>query len=558
MVRGFMIGFDVVRRLFALRADIMFAPHSARDFLRHGVIACMAAVGLAAPAHAATYFTAAPPSGVTNPISAQSIYTTSSATMSGATTYATQSIYQTSGGGTFTIPAGLAVTVLPSDATVAESNGLLTITLPLGVSFTSVPTVTLLTSTSTATTTTTGTTTTTTTTTTSTNVTNFTDQAVPIRLVGSGAISPAGNKLVYTLRAGIAKKNTIAIVQLSTFGVTGASGLSSPGGTLQVTAQISGFVTNAAVLNDARPIEGTLAIAASGVTASMVAGPGDSIALTDAAIATRFNSYDLSSAQGAVNGPTILGRVANLGSVSLAPATAQDATGANVPYTATSTGTLVANGLFANYAGAWLSSGSTCATETRPADALPGTVTTTAVTIPNVPLASTAQAICVQASGTSALSPTGPISVTFTIGGQSQGVTPSSAIRLDYAGTSFRVPIILTGANANRPRAYIRIVNTTNGAADIYGIIKTEGGTTFPAKVGTVGAQRATLISHESVIAQLGASAAIGPNSIASATFFTPAPALGQSIPGYTPGNASGVAITSIQLANSGKITNLE
>jgi hypothetical protein len=535
----------------------MFAPHSARTFLRHGVIAIAAAVGLAGPANAATYFTSAPPSGVTNPISAQSIYTTSSTAMSGATSYATQSIYQTSGGGTFTIPAGLAVTVLPSDATVAESNGLLTITLPLGVSFTSVPTVTLLTSTSTATTTTTGTTTTTTTTT-STNVSNFTDQAVPIRLVGPGAISPAGNKLVYTLQAGIAKKNTIAIVQLSTFGVTGASGLSSPGGTLQVTAQVSGFVTNAAVLNDARPIEGTLAIAASGVTASMVAGPGDSIALTDAAIATRFNSYDLASAQGAVNGPTTLGRVANLGTVSLAPATAQDATGANVPYSATSTGTLVANGLFANYSGAWLSSGSTCASETQPSDALPGTVTTTAVTIPNVPLASTAQAICVQASGTTALSPTGPITVTFTIGGQSQGVTPSSTIRLDYAGTSFRVPIILTGANANRPRAYIRIVNTTNSTADIYGIIKTEGGATFPAKVGTVGAQRATLISHESVIAQLGASAAISPNSIASATFFTPAPALGQSIPGYTAGNASGVSITSIQLANSGKITNLE
>ena len=520
-----------------------------KSALRGFALGMALSFGLAAPAWATLSFTASPSSGTANPITAQSNYTSTLTAMTAATTYASQSIAQSADGGTITIPTGLAFNIQATDATVAESNGLLTISLPLGTRINSVPSVTIISAVST---------TTTATTTTNTNISSFTTDAVPIRLVGPGAISPAGNKLVFNLAAGIAKKNVITVIQLGSFKVSGATGLSSPGAVMQMTAGVSGFVTNASVLNDTRTIEGTLAVSVSGVQAAIAAGPGDSIAMTATAIGNRFNSVDLATAQGATNGSSVISRVANLGVVNLAASSAVDSTAAGVLYTSANSGTLVINGLFSNYTAAWLSAGATCGSETQPTDAIAGRVTTSAITIPNVFLTAANQAICVQAAGTAPISPTGPVVATFTISSQSQVLKAASTISLAYSGSTFRVPILRSAAIPNQPQNYLRIVNTTTRDATIFALIRSDAGGEFRGQLTSIKALNSTLVPHDTVIAQLGAQAAFPANQSGIATLFTTAAALGQAIPGYSPGNASGVSITSIQIAPSGMISNLE
>jgi hypothetical protein len=522
----------------------------------------LVAAGLCAlPALGDTFFTSSPPSAVTNPISSQAIYNSGGSNLFAATNYASQSIAKTADGGTITVPAGLAFTVFPAApansvstdyVTSAESNGLLTITLPSGAQFASVPTVSVSSASSSSNITTS------TTTTTSTLATNATSLELPIRLVGPGAISPAGNKMVFNLTAGKAKKNVVMVIQLGSFQISGATAMVANGATLQINAGISGFVTNAKTLNDSRVIEGIIANSVSGISATAAAGPGDTIAVTAKAIGTQFNSYDLATAAGATTGPAILGLVADLANVNITPSSALDSTATAAPYTASSTGTLRVAGLFSGYKAAWLASGSTCSSSTQPSDALAGTISTNAITFANVPAAGTIQAICVQADGTNVVSPTGPVTITFSIDTQTQTLASSNTISLGYGGSSFRVPLFRTADTNTQPRGYLRLVNTTTQDTPFFAIIRSDAGGIYRGQIATLKANQASLISDDAIIAALGAQSAFPANQVGSATIFSTAIALGQSIPGYSQGNGSGVTVTAIQLAPSGLISNIE
>lgn len=493
------------------------------------------ALAFAAPAGATTYFTTAPASGTANPITANSSVTNTASALAAATVYATQAVASSSDGGSVTIPAGLAVSILSTDATVAESNGRLTLTLPAGVKVTSVPTANIVISSSSSVTSTT--------------------TALPVVAVGPGAVAPAGNGLVINLTAGVAKKNTITVIQLGSFTISGASSLSTPQASLPFTIGVSGFSANAAVLNDSKVIEGVLATSSSGVTGALTIGPGDSIAVTSSAIATRFNARDVAVATGATTSPTVLSTVANLGSVTVASSAAVNATAAAAQYTTSATGTLTIKGVFSNYASAWLSSSATCTTTSAPSGALPATLSNTALTIPNVPLSGNTQAICVTGSGSTVLSPTGAVIATFTIDGQTQVLSAPSPVSLDYAGSTFRVPFVTAKTGASQ--GYFRLVNTTTQTAPIYAIVRSDDGRVFSGQIAVIGPLTSQLVTHDAVLASLGATSAFASGVRGIANLFASQPALGSAVPGLSSGNASGVSVTSLAVTSTGLASNL-
>lgn len=498
------------------------------------------ALGLSGAAKATTTFTSSPSSGIANPVTTTSAASSSGVALSSATVYASQGILGSSGSSSLVVPAGLAFSVTSSASTTdKEATGVLTLTLPVGASFLSTPTATLLsTVTSGSTTSATG--------------------PIAVGGVSTGTLSNNGRTLTYKLTSASQPAATTSSIQLGIFTVTGAVVMTTPGNSFALQAQVTGFVTNGTstiLLNDTAPISGTIAVSASGVNGQAQPGPGDTIAITSTSIGSSFNSYDVAAATGAGT-PTALAQVADLGKVAVAANSAALNPGSSAAlYTSTSTGTLGVTGTFSNYVGAYLSPGSVCTSTTPPAVAITGSISSTALTFQQVPLSGALQAICLVSGGTSLLSPTGPLTASFTIGGQTQVLSTLGSTGVVYAGTPFNLTYVFSRV-ANY-QGFLRLVNTTAVSQPIFGIARNDSGQVSAGLIATLAPQSAQLISHDAAFAALGATSIFPTGTRGVLTALTPAPAIGAAIPGLSSGNAAGVSVTSLVLNPTTDVTNV-
>lgn len=497
-------------------------------------------VGLATPGLATTTFTQSPSSGIANPVTATTDMTSGGVALSGATTYASQGILSSTNGSSAVIPGGLSFSITSSAATTSgETSGVLTLTLPAGVTFATTPAASLL-SVSTS------------------GSTSVATGPIATGGVSAGTLSNGGNTLSFKLTSATQSVASTAVIQLGIFTITGATSLLTPGNSLQLSAAVTGFVTNgtsAISLNDSRTLTGTIAISASGVTASAAAGPGDTIAISSNTIGTSFNSYDLAAASGAGT-PTVIGQVADIGKVVLsANAAALNPGTTAAQYTSASKGTLTVTGTFSNYTGAYLSPTSVCTATTPPSGAISATMTTTALTFANVPLAGGLQAICLLSGGSALLSPTGTLNANFAIGGQAQTLSGLGTTGIVYAGTPFNLTYVFAKSGAYQ--GYLRLVNTTTLSQPIFAIARNDSGTVVAGLLATLAPQSSQLITHDAAFAAIGASGAFPAGTRGVMTALTPAPAIGASVAGVTTGNAAGVSVTSIVVNPTGDLTNL-
>jgi hypothetical protein len=491
-------------------------------------------------AQATTTFTQVPSSGYANPVTTTSSASSSGTGLSGATIYASQGIAASSNGSSLVIPNGLAVTITSSAATTAdEATGVLTFTLPAGVTFVTTPTATLLsTATSGSTTVATG----------------------PIKVggVSTGTLGSNGRTLSFKLTTAAQSAASSSQIQLGVFTVTGAVAMTTPGNSLAIQAITTGFTTNGTstiLLNDTAAITGTIAVAASGVNGQAQPGPGDTIAIATGSIGTGFNSYDVAAATGATTA-TALSQVADLGKVAVAANTAALNPGTSAAqYSATNTGTLSVTGTFSNYTATYLSTGSVCTQVTPPTGAIVGTISSTALTFPNVPLSGALQAICLVSSGTSLLSPTGPLTATFTIGGQTQVLSSLGTTGVVYSGTPFNLTYVFSRV-ANY-QGYLRLVNTTSVSQPVFGIARNDSGQVVAGLMLTLAPQSAQLLAHDEAFRLIGATSIFPSGTRGVLTALTPAPAIGSAIPGVSSGNAAGVSVTSIVVNPTTDLTNV-
>jgi hypothetical protein len=502
--------------------------------------AAVMALALSGQALAVTTWTQSPSSGIVNPVTATSDVASSAAALSGATVYASQGILGSTNASSLVVPAGLAVTITSSAATTAgETSGVLTFTLPAGVTFVTVPTATLL-STST--------------------VGSTTTASGPIAVggVSTGTLSGDKRSLSFKLTSAAQTVGTSSAIQLSVFTITGAVVMTTPGNTLGIQAQTTGFVTNGTstiLMNDTKPINGTIGTAASGVNGSAQPGPGDTIAIATGTIGTQFNSFDAATAASAAT-PTIISKVADIGKIAVGSNTAALNPGTSAAqYSSTDTGTLTVTGTFSNYIGAYLSPSSVCNSATAPTGAITATFSATALTFNSVPLSGSLQAICLLASGNSLLSPTGQLTATFTIGGQTQVLSSLGTTGIVYSGTPFNLTYVFSKV-ANY-QGILRMVNTTTTAQPIFGIARTDAGQVVAGLITTLAPQSAQILTHDAAFSAMGASSIFPSGTRGVLTALTPAPGIGSAIPGVSSGNASGVSVTSIIVNPTSDLTNV-
>lgn len=499
-----------------------------------------AALGLSFPALAVTTFTQSPASGIPNPVSSASNVASGGVALSGATIYASQGV-TTSANNAIIIPAGLAVTITTeANTSEGETSGILTLTLPPGVTFVTPPTAALLTETTTA---------------------------GPIGSLQNPAGSFGANQstVIYHFTTAASTTSEASTIQFITFEIYGASALTTPGNSIQIQAQVSGLVTNAATntngvitdtgLNDPLPVAGTIAVAANGVTATASGGPGDTIAIGATTIGTSFNSNDVAAAASAST-PTQIANVADLGKVSLTPnSAALNAPAAAAQFTSASNGTLTITGNFASYAGAYLANSGSCTSATPPSSAISGTLSASNIVFNFVPLTGNLRAVCLLSSGSTLLSPTGPMTASFSIGGQSSIVGTLGTSGIVYAGTPFNLTFVFS--KTGNYQGYLRLVNTSAQPAALYGIATSDTGAQFAGLITTLAPQSSQTMTDDQAFANIGATAAFPPGTHGVMIVLTPAPALSAAISGVSSGNASGVSVTSLVDNPGGMLTNV-
>ncbi len=374
-------------------------------------------------------------------------------------TFATQGIPST---GAVTINGGILYT---ATAAANADAGLLTITLPSGVTFTSTPSVTP-------------------------DGTNFTAATV----AGGGAGSN-------TLTINVTKANTAnaGTVTLGAFNVTGATALASATATgkFEVTAQASGF-TQATAVNDTTADKADLAMSGSQLAAPTVTANAVTIDVTSPSNGTNYVAA----------GNTVAGS-GYIGSVAVSDNTYRNAANtAAYAFTAT-TGTAVVAGNYTGISSAYaVTPAAACAT-TAPNGSTAGTIAGSNLTFSGLTLADT-YGICLIPNGTTLLNAFSNMTVTAE---QDSSSTPGATNLgpISYNGTALTFGYVTSAASGYNN--YIRISNPSSSAARLIVTVTRDDGTTASGVLNTAqGANTAQLYTPAQI------NAAVGTNIINAAT----------------------------------------
>lgn len=384
-------------------------------------------------------------------------------------TYATQGIPST---GAVTIQAGIIYTANNILADGAD-HGLVTFTLPAGVTFVSTPTVTA-------------------------DATAFTAATVG----GGGAGS---NTLVINVtRASVTSAGTVT---LGSFQVTGATALATAtaAGAFEITGQASGWTVSAN--NDLTAAKADLAQSASQLQVS--AGVTNlQIDVTSPSNGTQY--VDTTGAGGnSIAGSGYLGTV-NAGHNTWLNSTA---TGA---YAFTTTTPTVALGLdLTGVSSAYIVTPAAVCAATKPAGAISGALSGSTATFAGL-VAGTTYGVCVQPNGTSLLNQTGTPGVSVTASEDTTSTTTNNAGTtqdlgtITYNGTAVTAGYVVAAASGYNN--YIRVINPAATASRIIVLVKRDDGTTAS---GVLNAAQAANTAALYTPAQINT--AVGSNIISTA-----------------------------------------
>jgi hypothetical protein len=264
-------------------------------------------------------------------------------------------------------------------------------------------------------------------------------------------------------------------VSIGAFTVNGATALATAGNVLDFSAKASGDST--AANNDPDPVK------TSKTNGSLVSANG--LAFTSAPGVANPVIVDVGTTGGVASNGTLFQiagtnqKNARVGQFTTAPAggvvTADGTTAYGFPAGATISATVSGN--FGAIASAYLDPAlaSTCPT-TAPAGAITGTVTSSAITFPNLVPATAAAgyAVCLFANGTAIIQPTNPISASATVSG---GVGTSQSGNLSaiaYNGTVLNYNYVV--GNQGGYVNYLRVQNPTGGSARLIVSVRTDAG----------------------------------------------------------------------------------
>lgn len=334
--------------------------------------------------------------------------------------------------GAVTINGGAVYTATTSPAL---DSGLVTVTLPAGVTFVNTPSV-------------------------APDATVFTAATV----TGGGA---GANSIVISVTKGAAGVGTVT---LGSFQVTGATKLLSKTvtGDLQMTAQASGWAV-ATPVNDASALKVDLALSDS----QLIVTPTSATATIDVAGA---NGTKFVAAGNTIAGAASLGNlVVNNGTFRNASNTAAFA------FTGT-TASATVSGDFAGVTKAYLAAGAGACATTIPVGAITGTVTATSLTFAGITPGAATREVCAIIDTTTLLH----ANSAFTVAATQDTTTNSKAFGTaswSYNGTVVSMDYVV-GTSAGYTN-YIRVVNPTSAAAKVLVSVQSDAGV---VKSGTLDA----------------------------------------------------------------------
>ena len=361
---------------------------------------------------------------------------------SAAPTYASEGI---PGTGAVTIPQGITYTTDVASAG-SSTTGLLTITLPTGVTFLSIPSLTA-------------------------------DGAIVTS--PSVANSPIGaSSLVINYNRTAAAGGTVT---LGAFQVTGATGLASPS-TIKFSAQSSGFTPGNSTSNDSSAISVTLATSAKQLSVTPVAS-NLVIDVTSPSNATRWKV-----------GSGSVAKSGNIGTLVVSNNPYLNAT-ATAAFTFTSsTASATLSGNFAGVSSAYLAPALTTAcSDTVPSGATAGVVTSSSVTFAGVKPSTDARLVCLGATGTTILQATQsgvPVSATqdaFT----TTATTNLGSVTYNGGVTQISYVVGPAGGYTN----YLRVVNNDSVSTDVRVVVQSDSGAINSGLLGTLAPNTSQLYS---------------------------------------------------------------
>jgi hypothetical protein len=385
-------------------------------------------------------------------------------------TYATEGIPAS---GAVTIPLGITYTTSAATDT-GSSSGLLTIKLPTGVTFVSVPSLTA----------------------------DGTIVSAP-----TVANSPLGsNSLVISYTRTADAGGTLT---LGAFQVTGATALANTtgAGAFQFTAQSSGFADNSR--NDSSVSKADLALSAKQLIVEL-----DPAALfidvPPPSNATRWKASGKSVATSGYVGTLVVnnGNYVNAENTDTFKFTSS-----------TANATIIGN--FAGVKSAYLAPDNASCASTAPGTATTGTVTNSSIIFAGITPAATARSVCLGATGTAILQPTvsglptSAIQDTFT----TTPTNPSNLGAIDYNGNVAYIDYVVgaTGGYSN----YLRVVNNDSVSSDVRVVVQSDSGTINSGLLGTLAPNTSQLYSVDQINTATGSKLQTA-NDRASLTVLTP------------------------------------
>lgn len=383
-------------------------------------------------------------------------------------TYAIEGIPST---GAVTIPAGVTYTT----AAGAAESGLLTVTLPSGVTFVSTPTI------------------------------SITDPAITAVAVGGGGAGSNFITINYTRTAAAAAAG--AGIALGAFQVTGATTLASVTGAtgFLFSAQSSGFAT--AANNDASPTTASLAQSAR----QLIITPAASALVINVPApsnATRWLAGGLNVSASGTVGTLVVNNGAFRNAANTAPFAFASATASS---------TITGN--FTGVTSAYLAPGAGACAATAPAGATTGTVTNSTITFSGITPAGAVRQICLGVTGTTILQETlSGVSASA----QQDTFTTSATNNLGaifYNGGVNQLNYVVGSSDGFA--SYLRVVNRDSVAAPVRVVVQNDTGAVTSGLLDTIPANTGKLYTSAQINTATG-SALNNANDRAALVILTP------------------------------------